>query len=185
MDEVRRLLDDVALLDADAAGEDELRVLIDEVRTARTHADRQPDFRATGLTFSGGWNAALDQRSPVSGLMNPLAAPLVIETVGDKTYAHAVFGAAYEGPPGILHGGMVSAAFDELLGAAQMASGIAGMTAMLSVKMRRPTPLHTRIEYEAGLDRVDGRKIYASGKSMLDGHVLGEAEALFIAFRAD
>ena len=42
------------------------------------------------------------------------------------TRGHAVWTDAYEGPTHCLHGGFVAAAFDDLLGCAQMASGYAG-----------------------------------------------------------
>ena len=72
-------------------------------------------------------------------------------------------------------------AFDDLLGSAQTASGIAGYTGTLTVKMVRPTPLHERIDYEAGVDRVEGRKIFVWGTADCDGVRLAECEIVFIA----
>ena len=40
------------------------------------------------------------------------------------------------------HGGYVAAAFDEVLGLAQDLGGQSGMTGTLTIKYRRPTPLH-------------------------------------------
>ena len=39
----------------------------------------------------------------------------------------------------------------------------------------------SRIDYEDGVERVDGRKIYVWGTSECEGERLGEAEILFIA----
>ena len=50
----------------------------------------------------------------------------------------ATFGAAYEGPPGCVHGGFVAAAFDEVLGSTQSLSGEPGMTGRLTVNYRSP-----------------------------------------------
>jgi len=47
--------------------------------------------------------------------------------------------------------------------------------------MLRPTPLNRRIDYEAGVDRVDGRKIYVWAKSRDADKLLAEAEIVFIA----
>ena len=80
-----------------------------------------------------------------------------------------------------MHGGFVAAAFDDVLGCAQMKSGRAGYTGTLTIKMLRPTPLGKRIDYAAGVDHVDGRKIYVWGTSECEGERLGEAEILFIA----
>jgi hypothetical protein len=75
----------------------------------------------------------------------------------------------------------VAAAFDDIMGSAQMASGIAGYTGTLTVKMLRPTPLRKPIDYAAGVRGVDGRKIYVWGTSECEGERLGEAEIVFIA----
>ena len=96
----------------------------------------------------------------------------------------AVWTDAYEGPPGCLHGGWVAAAFDDVMGLAQMASGKAGFTGTLTVKMLKPTPLHKRIDYEAGLDRVEGRKIWCKATARCGDELLGEAEIVFISPRA-
>ncbi len=57
--------------------------------------------------------------SPMLGRANPLAPPIVMRPVDERTLeGSATFGAAYEGPPGCVHGGYVAAAFDEVLGSA-------------------------------------------------------------------
>jgi acyl-coenzyme A thioesterase PaaI-like protein len=90
------------------------------------------------------------------------------------------FGAAYEGPPGCVHGGFIAASFDDILGLAQSFSGQTGMTGTLTVRYRQPTPLHTDLRIEARLDSVSGRKVTASA-SMFAGEVLtAEATGLFI-----
>lgn len=129
---------------------------------------------------AGGDPHAFFDHSPIIGLANPIAPPLRIEWGGDKVIARAVFGSAYEGPPGSVHGGHVAAAFDEVLGMAQSLAGQPGMTGTLTIKYRKPTPLHRELRFEGTLDRVDGRKIFTSGK-VFDGDVMtAEAEGLFI-----
>lgn len=163
----RRLLDAVAFADPDAAELDEIAGQIAEL------ADRLAPRRAEP-------DPALGERSPFSGRSNPLAAPMTIARDGDLTRATATYGRPFEGPPSTLHGGFVAGAFDDLLGAAQMASGRAGFTGTLTVKMRRPTPLYMPIEYEAGVKKAEGRKIVAWGKSYAEGTLTAEAECLFV-----
>jgi hypothetical protein len=74
----------------------------------------------------------------------------------------------------------VAAAFDDLLGFAQIASGTAGYTGTLTVRMRQPTPLYEMIDYDAGVDRVEGRKIWVSGRSWCGDELLADCEILFI-----
>lgn len=125
---------------------------------------------------------AFFDHSPFIGLANPMSPPMELRYVGDTVVGEVTFGAAYEGPPGCVHGGYVAAAFDELLGATQSLSGAQGMTAHLGVDYRRPTPLQTPLRLEGRLDRRDGRKIWARGTIVADGELRAEAEALFIAF---
>ena len=121
--------------------------------------------------------------SPMIGLGNAIAPPVRLEIIDGAVYGDATFGAAYEGPPGCVHGGIVAAVFDELLGMAQSLSGRPGMTARLDVNYRRPTPLDTLIRYEGRLDRVEGRKIFTKGSSFhgVTDELLGEVEGLFIS----
>ena len=119
--------------------------------------------------------------SPIVGLANPLAPPVHIEILSEKVVGWATFGEQYEGPPGYVHGGYVAAAFDDVLGMAQSLGGQPGMTGRLTIHYRRPHPLHTKIRYEAWLERVDGRKTIVAGASYDGETLLGQAEGLFIA----
>jgi acyl-coenzyme A thioesterase PaaI-like protein len=94
------------------------------------------------------------------------------------------FGSAYEGPPGSLHGGFVAATFDEVLGFVQSLGGNPGMTGTLTIRYRRPTPLHTELIIEGELVRIRGRKIFTEGRILADGVVTAEAEGLFISIDA-
>jgi acyl-coenzyme A thioesterase PaaI-like protein len=182
--ETKRLVDLVALLavgDVDPSDVDALTALVAQAADATaTH----PTLAGSGLAQAPGADHALAERSPFSGRANPLAAPMTITVDGEITRARAYYTAAYEGPPDTLHGGFVAAAFDDLLGVAQMASGDAGFTGTLTVRMRRPTPLFTPIEYEAGVERKNGRKIVCWGRSTANGELVAEAECLFIVPKA-
>jgi acyl-coenzyme A thioesterase PaaI-like protein len=146
----------------------------------------QPSLQGLGgLALVGGDDSALLERSPFSGRSNPLAAPMHLHADGELTRGWAVWTEPYEGPPNTLHGGFVAAAFDDLMGFAQAASGTAGYTGTLTVRMHRPTPLLERIDYEAGVDRVEGRKIYVWGTAKLGDVLLAESQILFIEPRPE
>ena len=140
------------------APEDELRAAADALeRYAEQLAGHPRLKRYEGYAESanaGDVGAFFDQ-SPMIGLANPLAPPIHIEKTGEQSAVGRVtFGAAYEGPPGSLHGGFVAAAFDEVLGFVQSLSRNPGFTGTLTVKYRRPTPLHTPLEFRCALDRI-------------------------------
>jgi Thioesterase superfamily len=119
-------------------------------------------------------------RSPLVGAVSPMAPPMTFEYRNGRLYGHGVFHAAYEGPPGYVHGGWIALAFDEVLGMANIAGGHPGMTGRLNVRYRRPTPLHTEIQLEAWTEQVDGRRIVTRGTLAVDGAVTAEAEGLFV-----
>jgi acyl-coenzyme A thioesterase PaaI-like protein len=124
---------------------------------------------------------AFFDNSPVMGKANPLATQIDVDVVDGKVVAVAVFGAAYEGPPGCVHGGHVAAAFDEVLGMTQSLTGKHGMTGTLTVRYRQPTPLYQTLRFEGELVRADGRKIFTEGRCIReDGTVTAEADGLFI-----
>jgi acyl-coenzyme A thioesterase PaaI-like protein len=174
----RRLVEAVALLDPDDGGFEDL---VDDVQALASRVGAAPSLaRYGGAAVSPHPNGALTERSGISGRSNPLAPPLRVRLDGDRTLGAAVYGDAYEGPPGCLHGGFVAAAFDDLLGCAQAASGSTGFTGTLTVRMRKPTPLHTRIDYEAGVTKVSGRRIVCWGRSTAEGVLLAEAEGIFV-----
>ena len=130
--------------------------------------------------------------SPLIGPLNPLAAPISISFEGSRSDAmtvigHVTFGAAYEGPPGCVHGGFIAAGFDEVLGIAQGMSGKPGMTARLTVQYRSPSPLLQPLRFLGGIDHIEGRKIFTKGelRTVADDRLCAEAEALFISMEPE
>ena len=124
---------------------------------------------------------ALFDYSPIIGLSNPLAPPVSMRAEGPIVRGSVTFGTAYEGPPGCVHGGVVAAAFDEVLGFAQSLSGNPGMTGTLTIRYCQPTPLHTPLSFEARVTRVEGRKIFTEGE-LRDGEtVCAEGKGLFVS----
>ncbi len=124
--------------------------------------------------------------SPIAGILNPVAPPVRLEVVdgvdgGPPEIAATVyFDYPYEGPPSCVHGGVIAATFDEILGAANMVSGNPGMTGTLTVRYRKPTPLRTPLRLEARFLRREGRKIHTWAGIYLGDVLTAEAEGLFI-----
>lgn len=135
-------------------------------------------------TANAGDVDAVFDHSPLIGLSNPLAPPLRLRVVAGRVAGTAVFGSAYEGPPGCVHGGFVAAAFDEVLGFAQSLTGSPGMTGTLTVRYRAPTPLKTELQLEAWVERVEGRKIFARGTIHAGALLTAEADGIFLSLDA-
>lgn len=182
-DAVRRLIDHAVVSevpDDEAAEIAEILEGIDE--RLRQHPSgalpkkELPDFNDLQAIFRG---------DPVIGEHNPIAPPVVVERDGDLIRGSANLGAPYEGPPGYVHGAIIAAAFDMLLGLANVASGNPGMTGTLTIKYRRPTPLHTDLSFEAHTGERKGRKVLAHGTLHANGQLTAEAEGVFIALELD
>jgi len=175
-DAVRDLVDATIRTEVD---EDTIREVEATVRaaTARLRAQQIEGsfgarFTADGTMMAWG-NAAV-------GVRNPIAPPMVAERdPSGLLYAELTLGAAYEGPPGLVHGGVSALLLDQLLGMAAARNGQPSFTGTLTLRYRRPTPLgHIRLE--AWVDRVEGAKTFVLGSLLVGGEVAVEAEAVFI-----
>jgi acyl-coenzyme A thioesterase PaaI-like protein len=118
--------------------------------------------------------------SPLLGLSNPVAPPIRVSIEDGKVVGRGRFGIAYEGPPGCVHGGLIAAAFDEILGLTQSLSGAVGMTGTLTIRYRRPTPLHRDLRFEGTVEGVAGRKVTTSARLWADDELTAEATGLFV-----
>jgi hypothetical protein len=177
-DDVRELIRLALRTDADPDSIDAARTAI---RTANdVLRSRQPDESQVVRYSVGGrpvvWGNA------VIGLRNAIAAPLTIHHDDDATRCWSEFtlNSAYEGPPGLVHGGVCALVLDHVLGEA--ASG--GLTkplftGTLTVRFVRGTPLG-RLRAEAAVERTEGVKSFVSGH-LSDGEgITVEAEGIFI-----
>jgi acyl-coenzyme A thioesterase PaaI-like protein len=116
----------------------------------------------------------------VVGLRNPVAPPLEVKRdPAGKAWSDFHLGAAYEGPPQLVHGGVAALILDQILGEAAGAGGKPGMTGTLTLRYRRATPLGD-LHAEAHIDRVEGIKTYAVGHISDAEGVTVEAEGVFI-----
>ncbi len=119
--------------------------------------------------------------SPLGGPANPIAPPLTIRKETEDTLTGAVrFSAAYEGGPGLVHGGYIAAAFDELLGLAQSLTGKAGMTGTLRIRYRSPCPLNTDLRMTGRVNSLEERKITTRGTLHAGDVLVADATATFI-----
>jgi hypothetical protein len=124
-------------------------------------------------------------RSLMTGRSNPFAPPMKLSMEGNKAIGNVRFGVTYEGVPGHVHGGMVAAVLDETLGYLAVNNGIGGLTAMLTIRYRAPTPLETDLTIEAEVVRTDRRKAFVTARLSAAGEVMAQAEGVFIAVDRD
>jgi len=176
---VRHLVD--ATLTIEDATEEQLGSAADMTEAVARHLGREPhdDDRGVRGRSEDGHTDYLC-RSPLVGIVSPVAPPMTWTTDADGLHMQGTFHAAYEGPPGFVHGGCIALAFDELLGMTNIAGGHPGMTGRLTVRYLKPTPLHRPVDLHGRIDRVEGRRIITKGELVVDGTTTAEAEGLFV-----
>jgi acyl-coenzyme A thioesterase PaaI-like protein len=149
-----------------------------EALTARLRKDRREGPHGLEVAADG---SARAYGNAVIGLRNPVAPPLRIERSPDgRAWSSFRLNALYEGPPGLVHGGVSALLLDQLCGEAAAAAGVPGVTGRLTLHYRRPTPLGD-LSAEAWLESSDGVKTTVRGHLKdADGRPTVEAEGLFI-----
>ena len=116
-----------------------------------------------------------------TGQCNPIAPPLVVQHDNDgRCWSEFVLGAPYEGPPGLVHGGVSALVLDHMLGEAA-SQGLTKplFTGTITIKYLRGTPLGP-LRSEAWIDRTEGVKAYARGQLSDAAGVTVEADGVFI-----
>ncbi len=176
---VRDLIDATIRTHAD----DELILAARTAIEAVTQSLRSQRIRPSGVSYRVD-GRPLPLGNAATGPCNPIAPPLVVhhdpEDGAGRCWSEFVLGAAYEGPPGLVHGGVCALVLDHMLGEAA-SQGLTKplFTGTITVKYLRGTPLGP-LRSEAFVDRTDGVKAFARGIISDAAGITAEAEGVFI-----
>jgi acyl-coenzyme A thioesterase PaaI-like protein len=124
-------------------------------------------------------------RIDLPGRGNPMLVPFLWDEITpERTRGRVTFRSFHLGGNGAAHGGTLPLLFDEVLGRA-VNTGFehVARTAYLKVNYRKITPLDVELQVEASVDRVEGRKRWASARLFDDETLLADAEGLFVELR--
>ena len=178
-DSVRSLVDATIRTEADAQTVAEVKRDIDAA-IARLREHQLAGAFGVRVTESGesmGWGNA------VIGIRNALAPPLITSRDSEgRISADFYLGAAYEGPPGHVHGGVAALILDHVLGEAASPDRQPRFTGTITMRYLRPTKLGS-LRTEAIRIRSEGVKTYCSGHIADAEGVTVEAEGVFITPR--
>ncbi|HAQ24060.1 MAG TPA: hypothetical protein DCR10_10965 [Acidimicrobiaceae bacterium] len=93
---------------------------------------------------------------PVSGVGNPIAAPLVDTVDGNQAVAAGTYTVTHEGPPGCVHGGAIAAGFEHVVERSETLFGVPPTfthvgpgSREVRIQYRRPTLLDLPLRFEA------------------------------------
>ncbi len=173
---VRELIDATVRTEVDAAAVAAAKAEIDSatacLRQKQTEGSFGVRYLATGERMAWG--------NAVIGIRNPIAPPVQIQRDADgKSVCDFHLGAAYEGPPGHVHGGVAALVLDHLLGEAASDGINPRLTGTISFRYVRATRLGD-LHAEAMITRTEGVKTYAVGHLADAEGVTVEAEGVFI-----
>lgn len=176
---VRSLVDATIRTEADAQTVAEVKRDIDAAvaRLRVRQLDGAFGVRVTDSGESMGWGNA------VIGIRNALAPPLITHRdESGEVSADFHLGAAYEGPPGHVHGGVAALILDHVLGEAASRDRQPRFTGTITMRYLRPTKLGA-LRTAAISTGTEGVKTYCRGHIADAEGVTVEAEGVFITPR--
>ena len=107
----------------------------------------------------------------------------VFAAEGVAVTAEFEVGTGHQGAPGLIHGGLLSLAFDEVMGAVHWMLRHPAVTGRLETDFLKPVPVGRTVHISARCVGVHGRKLYHRAEGRLDGpdgELVARAAALFV-----
>jgi len=174
IDAVRELQDHARAVDAPDGVITEAADLLDKVSALLTPFDADE------------WHSPSGRRMDLPVRGNILTIPMSAHKTDDgRMQGWARFGRFHLGRNGAAHGGSLGMLFDSVLGltAAVLTGSRRQRTAYLKINYRNIVPIEKELQFDAGIDQVDGRKIFVSGRLTDGDTLLSEADALFVKLK--
>ena len=174
IDAVRKLQDHARAVDAPDAVISEAADLLEKVSLLLSPFDADE------------WQSPSGRRMDLPMRGNILTIPVSTRKTDDgRIQGWARFARFHLGRNGAVHGGSVAMLFDTVLGltSSVLTGGPYQRTAYLKMNYRSIVPIEKELQIDAGIDRVDGRKIFVSGRLSDGDTLLTEAEALFVRLK--
>lgn len=125
--------------------------------------------------------AMYPDRGALMGRCNPIAPPLDAHTTDGVTTCVVTLDERFVGAPGMAHGGVVAACFDQLCGHALVMTGVGALTTELTVRYHRPVPLHTPVTFTVRVTGSRRRRRFIEGACVRDRERLADCKGVFVA----
>ena len=174
VDAVRKLQDHARAVDAPDGVITEAADLLDKLSALLSPYDADE------------WESPSGRRMDLPMRGNVLTVPMSAGKADDgRIHGSARFARFHLGRNGAVHGGALGMLFDSVLGltSSVITGGPRQRTAYLKINYRHIVPVEKELQFDAGIDRVEGRKIFVSGRLSDGDTLLTEAEALFVRLK--
>ncbi len=118
--------------------------------------------------------------SPIIGTLNPVSPGFEFHYIEDRVEGAGIFPVTFTGPPNTVHGGLVAAAFDEILTAVVLGNGPVAFTGTLNIRYVNRTVVGKEVLLTAEIHKREGRKIFTRAEMHQGEKLTATAEAVFI-----
>jgi acyl-coenzyme A thioesterase PaaI-like protein len=123
-------------------------------------------------------------RNPISGILNPIAAPLLSPSTDDSIF-YIRFNEAYQGVPTLVHGGVILSVLDDVIQKTAQKAGYLCLTADIKTVFKKKTPLNTNLIVKGEIVEIQDGKIIISS-SLINGDIItATAVATMIPLKLD
>lgn len=136
------------------------------------------------------WSVPSGRRFDLPNRGNILTVPMKVHKVPAEGTLGGIEGTVrfarfHLGRNGAVHGGAVGLLFDSVLGltSAVLTGGPRQRTAYLHLDYRHIVPIEKELQVDARVDKLDGRKIFVSGRLRDGDTLLTEAQGLFVLLK--
>lgn len=177
-----------------AAAVDDIRAAVGTGRLVTKAESAARRNRIATFLETGEWPApppdgsrmVFDPASPIGGDLNPFSVGARYFRDGDEAVGRVHASRCFEGPPERLHGGVICAIFDEVMGSVFRATGTASaFTGELTVRFEAPCPVEADLEFRARLVSSEGRRRYIEAEATSPEGQFAKATAIFVEMRPE
>lgn len=117
----------------------------------------------------------------VHGLRNPSGLHLQYHLAGHRVVTTWVAGDEHAGFPGLVHGGLIAAVLDDVMGRCSVLERRWVVTGRMETRFREAAPLGTALRVEGWTTRFTRRVMQAEARmSLEDGTVVAEASGTYL-----
>ncbi|MFD6197693.1 PaaI family thioesterase [Mycobacteriaceae bacterium NPDC060252] len=142
---------------------------------------RGPEAPAPGAVLNPGWPRRFSYPGPDEDLWGTRF------YAGDGASVTGSFEVLpeLEGGPGVIHGGVMAAIFDELQGVLGIVTQLVAVTAHLEVDYRRPIPIGSTVDLACAVEGRAGRKLYTTASARINGELVASSQGIFVIIDPD
>jgi acyl-coenzyme A thioesterase PaaI-like protein len=117
------------------------------------------------------------------GLANLFGLQMELSRVGERVEGRFFAKQDHQGPPGVVHGGIVSTALDEAMALLVHDLQIAALTRRLEVDLLGPAPIGSFLDVAAWIQDDDDRRLVLAAELSGPDGVLARARGVFVRVR--